>query len=299
MYRYTLEERVFIVRTYWKTESIKLCQQQFLEKFGRRHPSSKYCIWALSKKLETKGTLLDELTGGRPKMSEETIQIVKDWLQASPKKSLRRISQESGLSRSTCQRAAKKSKLHACRTSVLHELKEPDQVKRVAYCRWFQTHLKENPGILDYAWFSDEAWFHLSGYVNSQNSRIWASENPKAIHEEPLHSEKTGVWFGMSRRRIIGPVFFEETIRTDAYMEIFNTFVNRLDDEELSIGYFQQDGATSHTSHTPAWPKFSPFSATASFRRDFSHRAHPIWRRLIISYGDIWKGEFTKTNHEP
>jgi len=109
MYRYTLEERVFIIRTYWKTESIKLCQQQFLEKFGGRHPPSKYCIWALSKKLETKGTLLDEMTGGRPKMSEEAIQNVKDRLQASPKKSLRRLSQESGLSRSTCQRAAKKS----------------------------------------------------------------------------------------------------------------------------------------------------------------------------------------------
>jgi len=32
-------------------------------------------------------------------------------------------------------------------------------------------------------------------------------------------------------------------------MEIFNIFVNQLDDEELSIGCFQQDGATSHTSH--------------------------------------------------
>jgi len=32
-------------------------------------------------------------------------------------------------------------------------------------------------------------------------------------------------------------------------VEIFRTFVNQLDDEELSIGYFQQDGATSHTSH--------------------------------------------------
>ena len=53
------------------------------------------------------------------------------------------------------------------------------------------------------------------------------------------------------------------------------------------------------TLHKPAWPKFSPFSVTASFRRDFGHRARPIWRRLIISYGDIWKGEFTKTNHEP
>jgi hypothetical protein len=30
IYRYNLEERVFIVRTYWKTESIKLRQQQFL-----------------------------------------------------------------------------------------------------------------------------------------------------------------------------------------------------------------------------------------------------------------------------
>jgi len=32
-------------------------------------------------------------------------------------------------------------------------------------------------------------------------------------------------------------------------VEIFRTFANQLDDEELSIGYFQQDGATSHTSH--------------------------------------------------
>jgi len=27
------------------------------------------------------------------------------------------------------------------------------------------------------------------------------------------------------------------------------TLVNHLDDEEISVGYFQQDGATSHTSH--------------------------------------------------
>jgi len=72
---------------------------------------------------------------------------------------------------------------------------------------------------------------------------------PNAIHEEPLHSEMIGVWCGMSRRRIIGPIFFDATITTAAYMEIFNTFVNQLDDKELSIGYFQQDGATSQTSN--------------------------------------------------
>jgi len=62
-------------------------------------------------------------------MSEETTQNVKDRLLASPKKSLHRLSQESGLSRSTCQCAVKKAKLHVYCISVVHELKEPDQVK--------------------------------------------------------------------------------------------------------------------------------------------------------------------------
>jgi len=53
------------------------------------------------------------------------------------------------------------------------------------------------------------------------------------IHEEPLHSEKIGVWSGMSWQHIIGPIFFDATITTAAYMEIFNIFVNQLDDEEL------------------------------------------------------------------
>ena len=80
-------------------------------------------------------------------------------------------------------------------------------------------------------------------------------------------------------------------------MEIFNTFVNQLDDEELSVGYFQQDGATSHISHA-SMAKIQSFFGDRVISRDFGHHAHPIWRHLIISYGDIWKGEFTKTNHE-
>ena len=80
--------------------------------------------------------------------------------------------------------------------------------------------------------------------------------------------------------------------------EVWGVAVNQLDNEELSFGYFQEDGATSHTSHA-SMAEIQSFSATASFRRDFGHIARPIWRRLIISYGDIWKGEFTKltTNH--
>jgi hypothetical protein len=49
--------------------SLMSYQQQFLDMFGGRHPPSNSSIWALSKKLETKGTLLDEHTGGHPKMN--------------------------------------------------------------------------------------------------------------------------------------------------------------------------------------------------------------------------------------
>ena len=56
------------------------------------------------------------------------------------------------------------------------------------------------------------------------------------------------MWCAISRRRIIGPIFFHETSNTAHYLEIFNEFVDQLDDE-LRNGYFQQDGATCHTSN--------------------------------------------------
>jgi hypothetical protein len=59
--------------------------------------------------------------------------------------------------------------------------------------------------------FSDEEWFHLQGYINKQNNRYWSSQNPHLTHEGLLHPVKVGVWFAVSSR-IVGPVFFNETI---------------------------------------------------------------------------------------
>jgi hypothetical protein len=72
--------------------------------------------------------------------------------------------------------------------------------------------------------FSNEAWFHLIGYVNSQNSRFWSSENPHLFHEVPLHSQKIGCWCAISRKRIVGPIFFSETVTEEKYQEIIMKF---------------------------------------------------------------------------
>jgi hypothetical protein len=98
-----------------------------------------------------------------------------------------------------------------------------DHEKRVRFCLWIKDFLTQNPGILDVTFFAD-AWFHLSGYVNSQNARIWAAEYPHTVHEEHLHSQQIGVWCVVSRRQIIGPIFL--TVTTEGYLQIFNEFVN-------------------------------------------------------------------------
>jgi hypothetical protein len=102
---------------------------------------------------------------------------------------------------------------------------------------------------VDIIWFTDEARFYLSGYINSQNTRVWAEENPQEIHAEPLRSEKTEVWCALSRRRIIGPVFFDQIVTTEVYLNIISEFVKQLTDDELTDGYFQQDDTTCYTSN--------------------------------------------------
>ena len=98
--------------------------------------------------------------------------------------------------------------------SCIQELLLMDHKKCVWFCLWIKDFLTQNPGILDVTFFTDEAWFHLSRYVNSRNTHIWAAENPHTVHEEPLHSQKFEVWCGISRRGIIGPIFF---FWTDSY----------------------------------------------------------------------------------
>ena len=81
---------------------------------------------------------------------------------------------------------------------------------------------------------SDEAHFHLNGTVNKQNFRYWASENPRELHQRPLHSPKVTAWCGKGKCGIFGSFFFEEgedtaTVTSDRYTRMFkNSFLPEL-----------------------------------------------------------------------
>ena len=86
-----------------------------------------------------------------------------------------------------------------------------------------------------WVFFTDEAWFHLSGYVNSQNYQTWRTENPHNYTETPLHPRKIGVWCAVSRRWIIGPLFFEASINAEAYQELIQQFIALLQVDEHNL----------------------------------------------------------------
>jgi hypothetical protein len=87
---------------------------------------------------------------------------------------------------------------------------------------------------------TNEAWFHVSGHVSAQNVRIWSDENLHTVQQVSLHSKKV-VWCAVSPRRVIGPLFFHQTINSDPYVsDILNPFFKQLTAEERQYGYFQQ-----------------------------------------------------------
>jgi hypothetical protein len=120
-----------------------------------------------------------------------------------------------------------------------------------------------------------EAWVRLQGYINTQNNRYWSSQNPHLTHEVLLHLVQVGVWCAVSARRVVGPVFSNETINCKKYVwVILEQFSPELTEEEELYGFFQQDLATAHTAcifmqslsyvfedriiSSGIWPAFSP-----------------------------------------
>ena len=86
--------------------------------------------------------------------------------------------------------------LNPYKITIVQELSD----RNMANCRISSEQLLEmlnHDGVINTVLMTDEAHFHLSGYVNKQNYHYWAPENPQELHQRPLHSERLTVWCGI------------------------------------------------------------------------------------------------------
>lgn len=110
---------------------------------------------------------------------------------------------------------------------MVQALNENDFAARRHFCETFLGMIEENEDLHTLLWMSDEAHFHLPGYVNKQNFRYWSGENPQELHQKPLHSAKVTVWCVMCSTGIISPFFFlmkAVTVNAERYSEMLRTF---------------------------------------------------------------------------
>jgi hypothetical protein len=70
------------------------------------------------------------------------------------------------MSAESCRKALHNVPLKPYKINVAHQLLPPDFEKQSVFCLWFQRIMTAE--LRDATFFSDEVWFHLSGYMNSQ-----------------------------------------------------------------------------------------------------------------------------------
>ena len=133
--------------------------------------------------------------GSRPTVvTSENAATVSAIVQQQPRKSVRRIAAETGLKRSSKHAILRRSlhmfpyKIQSYQAIPASAMRQPlDSANRML-------NMINNDGFdVDYIWFTDEAHFHLNGFVNKQNWRFWGSKNPYLCEAKPLYCPKLTV----------------------------------------------------------------------------------------------------------
>ena len=244
-----------------------MVQAKYRRKFNFNNYLQKSQIYRWTRKFEATGSVNNlnkesatprcgrKLTGRCP----DNVNAVRDSVARSLKKSIRRQSQELGLSRASVQRIMIKDvQLYPYKIHIKHRLTPADMAKRAVMCLWFENKIEEDPDFLDDVWFSDEAHFLLCGQVNSKNNVFWGTQAPDEVLQRPLHSVKCTAWVAISKHGIIGPFWFENaneegvTVTKEHYIVVLNKFWTALGSRRgvnRDVQWFQQDGATPHTAN--------------------------------------------------
>jgi transposase len=249
-HRYSNQERIVILESYLVQKSYADARRELNRRFPNATIPANSTIMRLLHKFRATGSVTDQrVLPHQPScMTEEKLLEIYEHYMRDPSLSLRKVAQIVDVSVSSVYTALHQHLfLRSYKITQVHQLLPADYEARLLFSNWLTNTVENQPDFLELCFFSDEAWIHLDGNVNSQNFRVWSADNPYEIRERPLHPQKVGVWAAMSSRRIFFS-FFEGTVTGVVYRGLVDTFVATLTEEEIYRGWFQQDNAPAHTA---------------------------------------------------
>jgi CRISPR/Cas system-associated endoribonuclease Cas2 len=120
--RHTLGQRVFLHGTYVKYGSAGKCRRKFRRKFRDKRARSRQTIQNSVNELKTTGLLIGKIQKRKRRVLTEKLDEIRAWLEHTPRKSLKRLTQGTGVSNSSGTRATQLLKLRPYKTTVIHAL---------------------------------------------------------------------------------------------------------------------------------------------------------------------------------
>ena len=84
------------------------------------------------------------------------------------------------------------------------------------------------PKLFENILWSDDAVFHISGFVNRHNCHYWAARDPGVTVEKMQNRPKVTVWCGMTAIRVIGPYLLRDTINAERYRQMLEAVAYRI-----------------------------------------------------------------------
>jgi hypothetical protein len=115
------------------------------------------------------------------------------------------------------------------------------------------------------------------------------------MKDTPSRDQKVGVWCPISLNRIIGPIFFDDTVNSERYFEVsLYLLIGRLHEDEIASGHFQQDGATAHTTRVSVTSPRDVFGDRIVSEYIWPPRS-PNFTHLDYDLRGAMRGQFTET----
>lgn len=252
--RLSLEEKVDCVRLYSATNNYSEVKRRMAAKFGTPGPSL-ITIKNVNKKFDETGSV-EESKRSRPKTvvtDANKVRLQNELASSQEKdKSQRRLSARLDISRTSIQRILKDLKLRPYHPRLTNHLLEDDPDRRLEFAETWLAMLEDDPELARHVEWSDEAKFHVSGYVNRHNCVYWRATNPHIELEVDNQSPGVMVWAGVSYDGLLGPFFFEDTVTGDSYRDLLVNTVHPLltQRDDFDTMWWQQDGAPPHYALT-------------------------------------------------
>lgn len=176
--RYNLQERLYLIKNYIKSENITVVQRAWRAKYKNKPVPSYSTIQNMVSSFEKTGSVMPMI---RPKAGpsakrQEAKTLLEKVVAENISLSTRKAASVAQISHTLAGIVLRQDlAMKPYKLQYVHKLLPIDNAKRLDCAEWF---LAQSAEIQQNTIFSDEAYFYLTLPLNKQNNRLWSKSNP-------------------------------------------------------------------------------------------------------------------------